>query len=70
MQPSNIIPFPVSHPAAAPATFDCAAHQQRVQSRFRRACICGWITTAVEAVVTVAIGACITVSTLVFLTLL
>ncbi len=69
MNTSNVIAFPVQHTAACPAgeaqsSFDWAAYERRAARRFRRASVCAWISTFVEAVVTIAIGACIVLSTL------
>ena len=67
MKSDNIILFPGAVQAtAAPQVqgFDLVAYERRAAARFRRASICAWLTTAVEAVVTLAIGGCILLSTL------
>ena len=71
MKSGTIIPFPGGASAAAPETgFDFSAYERRAAARFRRASLCAWVTTAVEAVVTVAIGGCILLCTLAFLAML
>ena len=71
MRSDTIIPFPgAARTAAAEAGFDFAAYERRAAARFRRAGICAWVATCVEAVVTLAIGGCILLCTLVFLAML
>lgn len=67
MNSNNIILFPSTVQATATPQahgFDLAAYERRAAARFRRASICAWLTTAVEAVVTLTIGGCILLSTL------
>ena len=53
-----------------PQEFDYAQYNQRAAGRYLRQALCHWITTLVDCTVTVAIGLCITISTLIFLTIL
>ena len=71
MKANPIIPLPVRggtapEPQLSESGFDYASYERRAQARFRRASVCAWITTAVEALVTAAIGICIILSTLPF----
>ena len=70
MQSSNIIAFPSTDPKAAIPQFDYEAYERRAVSRYRRAAICSALISAVEALVTAAIGVCMILYTLVFLTIL
>ncbi len=75
MNTSKVIPFPAQRAAACPADgartgFDWDAYERRAVRRFRRASVCAAISTLVEAIVTVAIGACIVLSTLAFAAML
>ena len=74
MKTSNIIVLPscyqeLENPVLA-SQFPYDAYERRAVSRFRRASICAFIVSTAEALVTAAIGACIVLSTLVFISIL
>lgn len=74
MKSSNIIRFPgqpsIANPCFTGSTFDYEAYERRAVARFRRASICAYICTAVEALVTAAIGLCIILFASVYFTML
>lgn len=59
---------PYLEPAAATAV-DLAAYEARGLRRYRRASICSVVSTAVDCLMSVAIGVCVCVCTWLFFTI-